>query len=314
VTSNADGAFELVIAESGPVVVAAQAPGYELGSVLIREASEQSEDAIEIVLQRSVEFAGRVLAPDDAPVFRAQVSIAPMGSRSRRGPLEAWTDQQGRFRIDGVHKTGPYKVTINHFAHPPLVALEQAVGTGHAYHLEPQGRILGTILDAASGGPVTRYQYAVLGPVRRQASAVSISGAFEVDQLPQGNYALTLDADGYESGSIDAIPVGLGETVENIVVRLQPAGSIVGRVRGPIPAGMTVHARGQDRSLEAEAVIAEDGAFSLSDLPSGKYTLSAVGVGEEGEVRGEVENVLVESGSITRDIEILVAPVASGPG
>lgn len=310
VKTDEDGAFEISTPKEGAAVLIAEAPGYEAGTLLIGDGGEESASP-EIVLQPAIEFGGKVIASNGTPAVRAQVAIVPIGGRR---PLEGWTNEEGRFHIDGVSKRGPYRVIIQHFEHPTLVVTENEIHGDHRYQLEAQGRIMGTILDASTGGPVTRYQYAVSGPARRSAGAVSISGAFEVDQLPAGDYSLSIDAEGYESSFTESIAVASGETVQNVVVRLKPAGAIVGRIRGARGSGTVIHAWDQESRLEAEAVVSDDGAFSIDDLPSGTYTLTAVGEGTEGELRGEVQNITVRSGAVTRDIEIAMSPVPGPPG
>jgi carboxypeptidase family protein len=337
VRTDHDGAFELTVADSDPVVVIVRAAGYEQASHLVGEgagvrrntvsrhgarAIDEGEDGplirdIEIVLEQAYEFTGQVLGSDGAPALKAEVIVTQSTPRGRRPAIIAWTDGQGRFRAEGVPKTGPYSVTIRHFAHPPLIVTEEDIRGDHRYRLEPQARILGSIVDAASGRPVPKYQYTVSGPLRRQASAVSVSGAFEVDQLPPGTYSLAFDAAGYEPGSIESVSVESGETMRNLVVRMKQAGSIVGRIQGGALAGVViVRARDRDSRLEAEAVVSEDGGFSFDDLPSGSYTLTAVGDGEQGELRGEIQDVRVESGGVTRNIDIVLAPAPteSDPG
>lgn len=314
VATGPDGAFELGVSEAGPLVVLAQAAGYELGSALIAELAGEATPSVEITLELAAEFAGVVLAADGRPALKAQVTIIPMASRIRRLPLEAWTGEDGRFQIDGVPRTGPYKVAILHHAHPALMTIEETISTSHRYQLEAQGRILGTIVDATTGGPVTRYQYIVSGPAHRQASAVSVSGSFEVDQLPAGTYGLSIDAEGYEAGQVESIVVSAGERVDNVVVRLRPAGTIVGRVLGAHSGTVIIHAWGRESQLEAEAIAGEDGRFSIGDLPGGRYTLTAFAEDDEGEVRGEVSDVSVESGGVTQGVEIALAPIIRDPG
>lgn len=309
VRTDRDGAFELAVPTDGPAVILAEAPGYEMGNLLVGDGRDVDDP--QIVLQPGLEFAGVVVSSNGQPAFRAQVAIMSMPGRR---PLETWTDEEGRFSIDGVSKRGPYRVVIQHFEHPTFMTTENTIGTAHRYELEAQGRILGMITDAGTGGPVTRYQYAVAGPTRRSAGAVSISGSFEVDQLPAGNYSLSIDAEGYESAFIESITVGEGQTVDNIAVRLKPAGAIVGRIRGARAASVVVHAWDQESRLEAEAIVAEDGGFSIDDLPSGTYTLTAVSEGEGGQLRGEVQNVTVKSGDVTRGVEIALLPVEAPPG
>jgi hypothetical protein len=311
VNTDDEGAFEIAVPASTPSVLLAEAAGFEHGTLLLGDNGE-GEDNVELVLQPAIEFAGRVVASNGQPAVRAQIGIMPLAGGRR--VLEGSTDDQGRFRIDGVSKRGPYRVVIQHFEHPTFITTEQQVGVDHRYELEAQGRILGVIVDAISGGPVTRYQYAVAGPTRRSAGAVSISGSFEVDQLPAGNYSLSIDAEGYESAFVESITVSEGQTVEGVTVRLKPAGAIVGRVRGGSPGNVIVHAWDQESRLEAEAMVSEDGGFSIDDLPSGTYTLTAVAESTEGELRGEVQNVTVQSGSVTRGIEIALSPVPSPPG
>jgi hypothetical protein len=302
VTTGSDGAFELGIPPDAPGFILASAPGYEYGQTMVGEGENLTP---EIVLRPAIQFGGRVVGSDGNPVFRAQVAIA--GLKDRR-PMDAWTDDQGRFLIDNVPKEGPYRVVIQHFEHPNLMVVEEMVGTAHTYELEAQGRILGVITDAATGGPVTRYEYAVAGPVRRSAGAVSISGSFEVDQLPAGNYSLSIDAEGYESTFIESIAVEAGQTVDNIPVRLKPAGSIVGRILGGRAGSIVVQAWEEEKRLEASGAVAEDGAFSLEDLPSGTYTITAISEGTDGELRGEARNVSVQSGAVTRNVEIALRP------
>ncbi|MCK6551754.1 carboxypeptidase-like regulatory domain-containing protein [Myxococcota bacterium] len=317
VTTDASGTFELSAASSGPVVVVAQAKGYEVGSMLVADgASDDPAPRVELTLQRAVDFGGVVLGADGRPAFRAQVAIASLGRRgASRMPLETWTTEDGRFLIEGVPKTGPYRVMVHHFAHPPLNVTEEQIGTNHRYQLEPEGKILGTIVDAVTGAPVTRYEYAVAGPVHRQSGAVSLSGSFEVDQLPAGTYTVYVDAEGFESAVVESVIVSPGETVKNVTVRLRPSGGIAGHVRGAAGGGsLVIHAVGASAEVEAQAEVGEDGGFNLDDLPSGTYTLIAVGEDGEGEVRGELANVSVESGRVTRDVEIVVAPIGPRPG
>jgi hypothetical protein len=316
VDTDRDGRFEINAADSDPVVLIVRAPGYEQASHVVGEGGRARDEGpaaeIEIVLEPAFAFNGEVLGADARPASNAEVMIAA-AARGRRSALSTWTDDQGHFRIDGVPKNGPYAVTIRHFAHPTLSVTEDDVRGERRYRLEPEARIQGNIVDAATGRAITKYQYDVRGPVRRQASAVSISGAFEIDQLTPGVYAMTVEASGYETSSLEGVAVEKGQIVKGLVIRMKPAGAIVGQIRGAAIAGVIiVHAWDQAKQLEAEAVAADDGHFSFNDLPTGTYTLTAFGDGDDhGELRGEVQDVRVESGAVTKDIEIIVAP---GPG
>lgn len=307
VRTDSSGTFEIALPNSGFGVLLAEAPGFEIGQRPVGD-TDAPEAEIEIVLSPATQFGGRVVDSNGNPVERAQVMVASMKSRR---PIDAWTDAEGRFLIEGVAKQGPYRVAIQHFEHPPFGAMEETIGLNHTYELESQARILGVITDAATGGPVTRYEYSVAGPVRRSAGAVSISGSFEVDQLPAGNYSLSIDAEGYESAFVESIAVAAGQTVENIQVRLKPAGSIVGRIVGGRPGATVIHAWEEEKRLEANGVVGEDGAFSLDDLPSGTYTITAISEGGDGELRGEARNVSVQSGAVTRNVEIALRPAPS---
>jgi hypothetical protein len=300
-----NGAFTVAVPESGPVVLVASAPGYEQSSQMIPEGKTGDQE-IEIVLAEAIQFSGRVLGANGRPAVKAEVLVAPMSSR--RGSLQATTDDGGRFRIDGLPKSGPYRVVIQHFAHPALMTTEEDLRGEHQYRLEPQARILGNILDANSGTPITRYRYSLEGAMHRQSWAVSVSGAFEVDQLAAGTYALSVHADGYEETSVSGIDVASGQTVQGVQVRMRPAGTIVGRVRGGGQGEMIAQAWDQDGRLEEEQAVAEDGAFSLAGVRSGTYTIIVVASGETGAMRGEVQNVRVESGAVTGGIEVSLEP------
>jgi hypothetical protein len=193
-----------------------------------------------------------------------------------------------------------------------LTTTEEDLRGEHRYQLDPQARILGNIVDANTGSAITRYQYRVSGPVQRVSSAVSVSGAFEVDQLPAGAYTVVVEADGYEAGTQELVSVDVGQTVKNVVIRMKPAGTIVGRVYGGRSANMTIVAFSEDQEGESRGSVAEDGSFSLSDLVSGTYTLTLVD--EDGATRGEAQSIRVQSGGVTRGVEISMMPSNVGEG
>lgn len=171
------------------------------------------------------------------------------------------------------------------------------------------GQVSGHVYRTDTGEPIPKTQVSLLPTDEATAKAAEQrtvrtgpDGAFTFTDLPGGNYDIETWHNGYSeySGSLDPGPndpeltnrkVALkpGQTVQNIVLHLYPAGVISGQVldedQDPVP-GLQVFALridfeegGQRRIFAAAQTVTDDlGNYRIPDLPPGSYFVRAGGL------------------------------------
>jgi len=160
-----------------------------------------------------------------------------------------------------------------------------------------RGSISGRVVHYESGRPIPRVQV-VLQPVSAETTAVATvtgrDGRFLFRQLPSGYYSIRAQHAGYLPATFaetefTRLPYvfGLmpGEKLENIVIRLRPAGVISGKVDfgdGEPAVGVPVqffreyYYRGRHGFQLAGATRTDDrGIYRIYGLPPGKYYIVA---------------------------------------
>lgn len=306
--SGPDGRFELRIPAPGRVRLSISARGYrtERRSVAL-PSPERATAELEVRLQPGRELPGRVRRPDGRPAVAAEIVAGVPGA----GFATATTDESGAFHVDGLPAEGPWLIRVRHHDHP---GLERELDTLPGFlelTLDPAGKILGQVVDAATAAPIVEYRYRLDGPVRLRNQAVSTSGSIEIEQLPPGTYRLELRAEGYAPLRVEAVSVGLGETVGGLRFPMRRGGVVDGLVVGaPDGAEVLVQAqRSADQSFENGALVDEDGTFHVDNLPPGDYELVAVSPG----MRGRAGPVHVAEGAVVTGVRVELTVEARAP-
>ncbi|WP_437677148.1 carboxypeptidase regulatory-like domain-containing protein [Sorangium sp. So ce131] len=189
-----------------------------------------------------------------------------------------------------------------------------------------RGEIQGRVVDEV-GEPVTdAFVHAVPesgGPAPPGASAVHMarSGAFSQSPVltdPEGRFVLGGLREGvytvraYRKGGGDGIAEHV-KTGDTVTLALQPAGAISGTLTvpgGKVPDRFTV--RVIDRAsmfFRSETFVFTEGAFTIGDLPEGKYTVSTAA--QEGTAAAEVP---LGPGEHRRGVVLALAPLAAVRG
>lgn len=190
-TTDAAGAFRFDRVPEGVYDLAASAAGHAL---LTRPVSVAGGDLTTLVLSLAAEaptgtVSGRVLAgEDDAPLAGATVILVPDGGVSRTTS----TDAAGEYRFEGL---GAGRASLSASAperRPRTVQVEtegdRVVDVRLTSAADPAFVLAGTIRRSdgrAAPGAVIHLD----GPTRADATA-DAEGAYRVDGLPQGRYAL----------------------------------------------------------------------------------------------------------------------------
>jgi hypothetical protein len=298
--ADVDGSFEIPEIAVGNVALTAVRPSDGLtGVTTLNLASSGARVQADLVLFPPFRFGtvtGRVLEADgitpaaSVPVqLAAQVltEVSLSGERaSRLGAIAtAVTGAAGEFRFENVPAGDVAVRAIRQATFEQADAASVLVGGGVADLLLALpgggGTVRGIVRDAL--GNVVPFATVAGGPTLTRADA---NGAFEILGLPLGRF--TVYGQGFDSPALGQVEVTTTgpDDLQEIVITLQPVGSIRGTV---FEADGSTRRAGQKVQLWVEeegggGVIAEAfsdaaGDFAFDRYPVGRYSLRAIAPG-----------------------------------
>ncbi len=308
-------------------------------------ASAASDREVAVTLAPARRLTGRVLRADRTPAPGATVSVysaaVPIDDLLPKAGAPAWTPRKprpsdpplvafgtvsaaddGTFVADDLPE-GPYhlvaypRVDAPRLSNPTLPATLASVSTGAtalelvlpANRVPEGGRILGSVVDVATGRPVgtitviaTRVRGAdepAPGPATLQSGDGSqmyfpgptgprvtqtSPGRFESTSAEPGTYELAITAPGYVRRTVPVVTVAATD-VEVPTVTLSRGTRVHGRVRlpeGEAPRDRTLILTPDDGDPArgaATTTLSSTGLFDVSGLIPGRYRVLAAGSG-----------------------------------
>ncbi len=258
-------------------VLSAEAPDFrppepqtlELGNL---EPDEVPPEVVFIV-ERGAVLHGRITNDRDEAVADARVLVAQVAGR---------TDAEGRFRIGGV-APGQWQTRI---LHPAYRVAERTVEIlerqEHVLDVQlPAGqRVFGRTVDV-EGLPVPGVDLIFEledhdEPARRRAAS-DAEGFFELADIPDGSYRVFTERRGFATSERPAALRVDGEPVHDLEVVLEPGTLVEGEILGlDFDQLATVRVRAQPESgPPLDGRVSHDGHFTLDDLGSGSWLLTA---------------------------------------
>ncbi|NRA96844.1 MAG: carboxypeptidase regulatory-like domain-containing protein [Planctomycetes bacterium] len=212
-----------------------------------------SVETLDFRLAAGHHIAGRVIDGDTGmgigdvvvraqPVGSAQIpsrggspARSATGAGGKSGDT-ARTAPDGTFRIAGLTRSQHVVSVVRGLGEVGTVNATPG-GEDIELRVRLQGTIAGRVVDAATGDPITRFSFTVSrGPrpalvspagTRRVADP---NGAFAALDVAPGSHHLIVDAPGYARGMAGPVETSLGERVAGVVVRLERAILVHGRV------------------------------------------------------------------------------------
>ncbi len=285
--SDAKGVFRLEGVGRGAVTVVARAPGYAPATRTDARAGAR----LELFLFPGPTLSGTVRDDAGKPVAGASMHLFAQGW-STPPPVDP-TDAGGRFTAAGI-EPGEYWIVARAGARAPglaQVVVTERDDAGVDLALGEGGYVTGRTVDD-SGRPIAAAS------VRPEAfggrglpqlvsdTLVGTSredGSFALGPLPAGAFSFVVSHRGHATQRVSATVAALQSSDLRDVV-LEAGLAIRGEVRdreGAGLAGVLVRAepRGGGEGPNAEAESDAAGAFALSGLSAGAYSLSAEAVG-----------------------------------
>lgn len=269
--TDAGGQFVLEALPPGWWTVRAEAAGWLSAETERRHVlAGASLDGVEIVLGAGAVLAGRVLAPDGAPLAGAEVR-----AYGERSDPRATTAGDGTYHLPGV-EPGERTVEATHPDHE-LASRTLVVASGEnrldlqlgaSRRSEIRGRVLGPDGRPLAGARVV---------IPASSSAYSAADGSFVLLEKDGTYEIWADKDGYAPGRT-AEPVTVAERpVEGVEIRLTPGGAVTGRLLGLNRAQLSGARVEIDLQPPFQSMAAVDaqGGYRIADVPPGDWTVTA---------------------------------------
>jgi len=300
-TSDQNGYFLLNLSP-GTWTVRARKPGYgPPDPVEVSLLPGQEMDLGELVLTlRRYRLEGRVATPGGDPIWNATVV-----AEWEEGREITITDGEGRYGLrlsPGTWKVTAYK---DGYTSPPptyveVIDLDRTLD----FQLVPRANLVTG--QVTSGGSPLRMARVVATPASGSPVEVLTNSKGEYRlSLPEGDYAVRAEKEGYVPSKPKNFSLGLGQTVGGVNFELQPQEVWVeGRTilaDGTPLAGVRVEGGG------AEAVSGDDGIYRLGLMP-GTYTLRA---SKEGYLSPEPVEVALGPGEGIGGVDFVLTPNAS---
>lgn len=304
-----EGRFEFKGLSPGDYDLTISKPGFTR-SVSSAVKAGDGATPLEVVLSPGASIAGRLTQPNGQPVTGYSITARPSTPVSSPGirlvTAAVGTDPEGGFVLDGLAPGTAYDLTLQgmgQFRGEPNKRGIVAPAADVEIEVAARGRIAGRVLDAASGAPVTEFE-ASYAPARaggmqivirgstfnndRRTPFSSPDGAFAFEDVPPGNWDVTVWARTYQEARTGGIAVAAGET-KNVEVKAARGLAIRGRVvdakggRGVQDASVTARDGGgggafvfDGGALSGGGILTDaDGRFEIADQAPGSYQLTA---------------------------------------
>ena len=316
--TDANGAFRLRgVPARSLLQVQATAAGYARAEQMATTGEPgERPGRVQLSLGAGFSVVGRLLAAEMRPIPVTEVVLedyAATDAGLAAGPeiRSARTDAAGRFRFEhlpvGSHhlragsaflKTieiaaGPAEdldigdVTWRPVAKDPETARVDAVSTALSSWLEtspepalPGLPVAGKVVDP-QGAAVPGAQLVLHAPTagRLLRTAGAADGTFRFPSVPEGSYRLVARAAGFGDSAVTEVQRA-GSAIEGLELRLQPGGTVAGRILGlaehELPrVQVSAWREGVETLLPLRALTGTDGRYRIIGLPLGDWRITA---------------------------------------
>jgi protocatechuate 3,4-dioxygenase beta subunit len=300
--TGADGTYGLTVAE-GALLVAAASPDYAPQSRTLDVGPEGAVADFALVPGGVIEGAVRDERTKQ-PIAGASVTArrdSPAMLLAEAGTHRVLSGADGRFRIGGL-RPGAWEVGASaqarHTRASTIVGLGVAEQVTDVELLIGDGPVIrGRVVDDA-GQPAPRVSIRAFTRGDSSEAAADAAGAFTLEGLGPGNYAITARGEGYLSSGAARVTLR-DKDVDGVVVTVKHGIAVHGHVEPRQPCEIRVEVDGPPSGMFASTPTtstAASGEFTLGPLGEGTARLSArCTSGDQGQLAVPVSSTMPDA-------------------
>jgi carboxypeptidase family protein len=275
--TDAAGLFSVRV-HAGPHALSVQKKGY--ASRTLRD-QEPGGAPVQVVLDPAASVSGRIVRADGRGVAGVRVTASAEVQSGPREPVE--TDADGVFVV-GDLSPGLYSLyTQNPKLGTVGTRIVEAPARDVVFTLSAAGAVRGRAVDAATREPVRQFTLTV-GPDdagaswQREGTVDGATGAFVVEDVPEGMVKLEAAAEGYATTTVADVTVAAdGEPAEvEIALRADAplSGTVTNESGEPLPANVNGLVKDGAAPVSASTSADAEGRYELAGLPPGEVALA----------------------------------------
>jgi RNA polymerase sigma factor (sigma-70 family) len=277
--SDRDGRYKLAVG-AGAILVAASHPEYAPQTRYVDLGSSGATANFALVPGGAIEGVVRdrqTNQPVAGAVVRASGDSALKLAEANQRVVKA--DGGGKFRFAGL-RPGGYELSAREGARSSRVPVGVGVGvaeqqTNIVVLVGGTATIRGKVVDDG-GAPASKVTVSAFGGPEVGKAISDDDGAFVLEGLPPGRWALSGASDSYISDGRAIVPLKKSD-VDGIVVRVRRGVEVRGHVepRGVCDVAISKYERGDAVPRRDSTTTNADGAFHFAPFGSGNATLVA---------------------------------------
>ncbi len=246
-----------------------------IGEIELAEGEQLQNVQLVYELPGNLTISGRVT--DDAGSPSEGISVyAARGDVYR----SAKTDAQGFYTL-GDLGPGAYQVNAEGISwqDPAFSCTEADAGARNVdFVILRMCAVQGTVIDAETEAPIPDFEVMYPGPVMRWSRFRDAEGRFELSSLSARSVEVKMAAraEGYAAGVSEPLALSPGQTLDHVVIRLEKASMIFGRVLNPQGEPVRDATVGiDDGFIDGNTRTNAEGAFVIQGARTGTWPLRA---------------------------------------
>ncbi len=179
---------------------------------------------------RVTDGAGRAVAGAAVSLWEERPEDGNAAVVADRLCFRAFSNGEGRFRVDRLARGARYRVTVRRAPHAPGERRDADPAAGPLdFVLGPGAAVSGLVLVVPGGTPLAGAEVSAGGITIRTGA----DGTFRLRGLPPGTVRLAVAAPGVSAVDEPLLALAAGEERQGVTVRVRAAGRMRGRVLGP---------------------------------------------------------------------------------
>ncbi|HOE89660.1 MAG TPA: carboxypeptidase regulatory-like domain-containing protein, partial [Sphaerochaeta sp.] len=294
-TTTEDGAFLIPDVKPGTYSALISYPGHvpqRLEGITVRAAETTSIGQAVALSANGGDITGKITLNDGKPLSGAAV-LATITIDGKRYSFSTTTDAEGTYVLNNCPLGEGYEISIAKMGYVTVIETGVSVSAGvptvipETILISSSCAITGSVvLEGSPGNSGVTVSATLVGDQGRVVTTTTLEdGTYYIGGLDVGQYSIQIQMNGYVTDRSKLVHTTYGETtvIDPVVLK-----SVKATVKGSVTligtnvhTGISVMLKTPDNQLQYDATTAQDGAFVVTGVQPGIYSLYVSKAGYE---------------------------------